>query len=139
MRAARHHNERRNTTRFRVRAGISLIAAAGALLTLAGCTAPARHPGFDSPDPVDRTLAAQRAVETNDQTAIPHLITMLASSDPAVRMVAQRSLERLTGQSLGYDHAASELQRQAAIDRWVAWYESEAGPSAAGAPRASQP
>ena len=45
------------------------------------------------------------------------------------------TLERLTGQTLGYDYAAPEAERRAATDRWVEWWESsgESGrPSASG-------
>lgn len=76
---------------------------------------------------MERSLAAESAVAAGDLSAVPGLITMLASDDPAVRMIGQRSLERLTGLSHGYDHAGPELQRRAAIGRWVAWYESESG------------
>ncbi|VAX40019.1 hypothetical protein MNBD_PLANCTO03-1271, partial [hydrothermal vent metagenome] len=38
------------------------------------------------------------------------------------RMVAILALERLTGETLGYDHAAVEAQREDAVARWVEWY-----------------
>lgn len=119
---ARHHS--RKSVLF-----VLALASAGLVGWCAGCSSPARSADFDSPDPVDRSLAAERAVSAGDRSAVPELITMLGSSDPAVRMIAQRSLERLTGLSHGYDHAAPELQRRAAIGRWVAWYESESGVS----------
>lgn len=69
---------------------------------------------------------------TNDQSKIPELIAALDSDDSAVRLTAIRTLERLTGQTLGYDHAAAEAERRAATDRWVEWYEQWSAPVAGG-------
>lgn len=43
---------------------------------------------------------------------------MLASDDPAERLVAIGTLERLTGERLGYDPAGHPSARAAAIARW---------------------
>lgn len=77
--------------------------------------------GFDSPEPGARISAAVEAAETNDTDAIPDLIVLLDSDDPATRLVAIRSLERLTGETLGYDYAAPVSERDAAVGRWVEW------------------
>jgi len=77
--------------------------------------------GFDSPEPAARISAAVEAADAGDAGAIPDLIGLLDSDDPATRLVAIRSLERLTGQTLGYDHAAPEREREEAVDRWVEW------------------
>lgn len=69
--------------------------------------------------------AIRDAATKNDQAAVPALINRLDSDDPAERLLAQRALEKLTGQSCGYDHAASRQDRQAAVQRWVAWYQQE--------------
>ncbi len=84
-----------------------------------GCASPPG--GFSSPVPSKRMDAAIEAAANNDRTAIPHLILMLESDDPLVRMVAIGALERLTGEERGYDHAAPAWERQSAIDRWPAW------------------
>ena len=68
--------------------------------------------------------AAVAAAGAGDESAIPDLITMLDSDDPLVRMLAIRSLEHLTGEVRGYDHAAPEWQRSAAADRWAQWIQS---------------
>ncbi len=70
--------------------------------------------------------AAVDAAARNDRSAIPNIISLLDSDDPATRMVAIRSLERLTGQTLGYDHAAPESQRVQSIQRWVDWANQNA-------------
>ena len=96
---------------------------------LGACASPPK--GFDSPVPANRMQAAVDAAAEGDHTAVPDLIGLLDSDDSLVRMVAIRSLERLTGQTLGYDHAAPEWRRDEAIERWVAWAlaQAEAGSS----------
>lgn len=56
-----------------------------------------------------------------DESAIPDLIRMLESTDPGARLLAIRSLERLTGQTLGYDYAAPLWERSRAVERWRTW------------------
>jgi HEAT repeat protein len=82
--------------------------------------------GFDSPEPAARIEAAVEAADRGDRGAIPDLIALLESDDPATRLVAIRSLERLTGETLGYDHAAGEYEREEAVERWVEWHEQTA-------------
>ncbi|MCH9057864.1 MAG: hypothetical protein IIB55_04460 [Planctomycetes bacterium] len=94
---------------------------------MSGCASPPK--GFDSPVPANRMDAAVDAAAEGDRSAIPDLIGLLDSDDSLVRMVAIRSLERLTGQTLGYDHAAPEWRRDEAVERWVAWALAEAGSS----------
>lgn len=91
---------------------------------MGGCTPIPK--GFDSPEPAARIEAAVEAARTGDTGAIPDLIGLLDSDDPATRLVAIRSLERLTGETLGYDHAAAEPEREAAIGRWVEWERARA-------------
>ena len=81
------------------------------------------------------------AAREGDLSAIPDLIGLLDSDDSLVRMVAIRSLERLTGQTLGYDHAVSEWRRDEAVERWVAWAsaQSEAGASRSPDAAAAEP
>lgn len=46
---------------------------------------------------------------------------MLESDDPATRLLAIITLERLTGERFGYEHGASEVEREKAIDSWEAY------------------
>ena len=56
------------------------------------------------------------------------LVEQLSSNDPAARLLAIRSLERLTGETFGYEHAGPEWARREAIGRWVSYVEGlEAG------------
>jgi hypothetical protein len=90
-------------------------------VSLGGCFHFDAPDTFDSVDPAGRMHAAGRAAATGDTTAEPELVEMLASDDPAERLVAIGTLERLTGERLGYDPAAGPALRRAAIERWRAW------------------
>lgn len=93
-----------------------------ACVLLCGCLSdPSSNVGFDEPDPQARIRAARLAAEGDDRAAIPELIRMLGSDDPAERLTAIGSLEHLTGQTLGYRHYDLEPIRAEAIDRWVDW------------------
>ncbi len=92
---------------------------------LAACSLPEREVGFHSRDPAVRVQALREAIANNDRAAIPHLIAMLDSEDPALRMFAQHGLERMTGQRFGYDHASPPAQRGPAVDAWVAWWQAQ--------------
>ncbi len=100
---------------------------------IAGC-GPTIRPSFDSAEPAARNQALVRAAATNDQNAVPDLVRMLESDDPATRLLAIDALERLTGQRLGYDPADSERKREEAVVRWRAFandYRPRGGAGAA--------
>lgn len=90
------------------------------MLLLPGCI-PTIPQGFDSPDPTSRMLAITEAGVSQDRTAVPALIEQLESNDPGARLLAIRSLERITGTTLGYDHSGSIWSRAAAVRRWRDW------------------
>lgn len=93
----------------------------------AGCSGPSIRPGFDSIDPQERTAALLEAAREGDRSAVPELIVMLESSDPAERMLADEALRRLTGQDFGYRHFDPERKRSAAADAWRQWWRSQPG------------
>lgn len=106
----------------------------GGVAGVVGCTKPIPR-GYDSHDPTGRIEAMLDTAARGDRSQIPDLIGELDSDDSAVRFTAIHTLERLTGQTLGYDYAAPEAERRAATDRWVEWWESSgerAGPRASG-------
>ncbi len=70
-------------------------------------------------------MAAAQTIRDGDQSHVRDLIIMLDSSDPAVRMIAIGGLERLTGETFGYDYAATAPKRLIAIDRWVHWEKGD--------------
>lgn len=69
--------------------------------------------------------AITAAADSRNRQAIPGLISSLDSDDPAVRLAAIRALERVTGQTLGYDHAAPPWRRAAMVDEWERWYRAQ--------------
>lgn len=106
----------------------AMPAACLGLLLLGGCGSTIR-PDFESPDPAARNAAIVDAAARNDRSAVPHLVRMLESDDPATRSLAISALERLTGQTHGYEAWDTRLRREEAIARW----RREIGPHA-GAP-----
>lgn len=87
--------------------------------TLCGC---AGEVSFDSPDSAARLRAIQKAAAEDDRSSIPKLIEMLDSDDSAVRLLSIRTLESMTGQTLGYDPIAPSYERTPAVNRWQEWY-----------------
>ncbi len=90
----------------------------------ASCADPDKAVGFEDKDPAARLRAVRQAAQTEDRSAIRPLITRLDSDDPAERLLAIRTLERMTGETMGYDHAAPRHERDAAVRRWVEWYRA---------------
>ncbi len=83
--------------------------------------------GFDSPEPAVRMDAIVDAARREDRTAVPRIVPFLLSDDPATRLLAIRTLERLTGQTLGYDYAAPEAERGEGAERWRRYVEEQGG------------
>lgn len=83
--------------------------------------------GFDAPSETRRQDAIIQAAANNDRSpaTMRGLIQQLDSPDPATRMLAIRTLERLTGQTLGYDHGQPPWKREQAVQAWVDWYHAE--------------
>ncbi len=104
---------------------------AGLLLCQSGCTAP-RSVGFDDRTPSGRLRAISAEAEAarapayqRDPQTLRQLVISLGSDDPAERMLASATLERITGETHGYMAYASLAQRQEAIDRWIDWLRAE--------------
>lgn len=93
----------------------------GAIAILLTACGPTVRPSFDSPEPAARNQAAVQAAERRDRSAVPHLVRMLDSDDPATRLVAGAALKRITGETLGYDPVGPESERREAIARWEAY------------------
>ncbi|MEQ9617443.1 MAG: HEAT repeat domain-containing protein [Phycisphaerales bacterium] len=98
-----------------------------ASLACAGCSLPPSETSFDSRDPKARSMAAIEAAASGDDRAVPGLISLLDSRDPGLRLIAAEALERITGETMGYDATAPILEREAAIDRWVDWWRTRRG------------
>ncbi len=90
-------------------------------IAIAGCSAPREARVLDNPDVSGKIPAIKIAVERQDMAATRQLITDLDSDDPAVRFYAIEGLQRLTGETLGYDYFADDEQRKPALSRWNEW------------------
>lgn len=102
----------------------------GGVLACAGGGCVPIPEGFDSPEPAARLKAAAVAAGERDQEAIPHLLEMLRSEDPAARLVAARSLERVLGREIAFDPSGPEAERSAqawALERSYAAGELDPG------------
>jgi hypothetical protein len=73
--------------------------------------------GFDSPVPGARIDASVRAANERDAEAIPDLIALLDSEDPATRLIADNALEWILGRETGFDHAGTWAERRAEVER----------------------
>ncbi len=94
--------------------GSSRIAAICLVVVLTACEFP-RKTDSGSPYVRARGVTAERP----DDEATVHLLTaMLEDEDPAVRMLAIRRLEQLTGETHGFEYYAPEAERAAAVERW---------------------
>jgi len=85
---------------------------------VSGCISPPQT-GFDSPAPSKRIDAIVDASALEDNESLLKLVEKLRSPVPSERMLAIRSLEIRTGNTLGYDHAAPQWQRIEAFLRWI--------------------
>jgi hypothetical protein len=93
--------------------------AAVLLLTLSSGCAVGRGPArFTSDDPVVKVPAITRAGEQKRKADLPKLVECLDDNDPAVRMFAIRSLQDLTGETLGYHYYDDDIARRPAVRRW---------------------
>jgi hypothetical protein len=88
---------------------------------VAGCAQPEVAADLESDVPQERIMGLAEAARRNDPDAADDYVVMLESSDPAVRMFAIGALERLTGETKGYDYAAPESDRAPAVAAWTAW------------------
>lgn len=73
---------------------------------------------MQSPDPLKRAEGAVIVSATRDAKEVPALVSLLEDSDPGVRLYAIVSLQKLFGESFGYDYYAPADQREAAVARW---------------------
>lgn len=94
---------------------------------LAGCAGPEPmdKAGFKAENTTSRIYAIRRAGEERDYAAVPHLIDLLDSSDPAERMFSIKALERITGKRYGYSPYDAPVEREQAITRWVDAYRKQ--------------
>ena len=102
------------------------ILQAALLAPLVGC-GPGTIPSFHADNPAARNAAIVDAAATGDTSSVPQLVRMLESSEPSTRLLAIETLERLTGETLGYDYAAAPAERRAAVGRWREYVSEVSG------------
>ncbi|MBS0195585.1 MAG: HEAT repeat domain-containing protein [Planctomycetes bacterium] len=96
-------------------------------LVLPAACGPTIHPTFDSPEPAARNAAIVKAGADDNRAAIPDLIRMLESDDPATRLLAITALERMTGERNGFDYGAPPYERERGVQRWRDWLAKHPG------------
>jgi hypothetical protein len=121
------------------RLSITMCAAAQLTWMCCGCGPSATQGGFDSPNSAARLYAIEIAARNNDRRSIADLIQQLQSDDPAVRMLAIATLERITGETYGYRHFDEPDLRVQSIDRWVQAYRAGTIPQRAVATGTAEP
>jgi len=99
----------------------------GLSVVFLGCAAsnPPDKGGFKSENTSSRLYAIRKAGEERDFSAVPHLIELLDSSDPAERLLTIKALEKITGERLGYSPYQTSRERQESIQRWVQAYRKK--------------
>ena len=104
-------------------------------LAVFGCSS-REKPSLTANDPRAQNIWIAHAVDTEDWSAVPGLIELLDSSDPAERLVAIGALRSISRQDHGYRIADPPAIRGQAVDRWAAWWiarNSDANQSDGGA------
>jgi HEAT repeat protein len=109
----------------RVRA-LDIAPPVAAGMCLAAC-AQQVTPSYDSPEPGARNAAIVATAARGSKQDIPNLVRMLESDDPTTRVLAIRTLERLTGETFDYDPHAAPFERDAAVARWGAYASTTPG------------
>lgn len=97
---------------------------------------------FD-PNPSRRVAAVAMVSETREGQWIPRLVELLDDADPAVRALANQTLEGLTGRRTPYAAYAPADERRPHVEAWRAWLAEERarvnGPSQVAQPPVDSP
>ncbi|MEW6250824.1 MAG: hypothetical protein AB1716_09260 [Planctomycetota bacterium] len=89
------------------------------LALVAGCrSTPDYRVLMRSANPLDRVQGIQAAYAERDLPGVAQLVGLLDDEDAAVRMFAIMALQRLTGETFGYQYYAPPNSRSAAVERW---------------------
>ena len=96
------------------------------LIGAAGCGGPdwkrlSVYERLQHSDPAARLWAVVEVGRSKDAKAVGYLVDRLTDSEPEIRMFAITSLEKITGQTLGYRCYDPPPAREAAVARWRGW------------------
>lgn len=90
-------------------------------IVLVACNSTAqRRAELQSSPPLERAQAAVALAEAGDADAVDLLVNNLEHRDAAVRLYAILALERLTGETYGFEYYDPPAERSAAVSRWRA-------------------
>lgn len=96
------------------------------VLIAAGCSlGPRQFRDVNDPAPLVRARAAGLSEERPRAEYVPELIHRLSDPDAVVRLSAHEELRRRTGQDFGYRPWDDVTEREAAINQWRGWWESQ--------------
>lgn len=82
---------------------------------------PGLKPDFEAGFARQREMAIIEEVRKGHSADVRAIVRMLDASEPSTRMIAIDGLERLTGETFGYDAFGPQDERAAAIERWVVY------------------
>jgi hypothetical protein len=100
---------------------VSLTVSLGVICLTCGCAAPRAPRELTNPDLLGKIPAIKDSVDRRDMAAVRHMVKDLESDDPAVRFYAIQGLQRLTGETFGYQYYRDEDARRPALAEWQAW------------------
>jgi hypothetical protein len=106
---------------------------------VAGCGGPTPR-GLDDDDAAVRITTMREIARTGsldagagrkrvDDVTLGKLVGQLDDDDPAVRLYAIEALERLKGDTLGYQYFDDDADRAEALQRWEDWLAARLGRS----------
>ncbi len=96
-----------------------LASAALPLAMLGGCVSPDEYRAMmQSEVPKERAQGCKYAGSYGSRSDVPLLVDRLNDKDSAVRMWANQSLRKLTGEDFGYNVWGTESEKNQAIQRW---------------------
>lgn len=105
---------------LKLRTGTAFLSVAAAVC-IGGCSGVSGPRVVADPDPSIKIPAIKAVAETNDYSEVKQLVKDLESDDPAVRFYSITALEKLTGQTFGYQYFVDEEKRAPALGKWKAW------------------
>jgi len=111
-----------------------------ALCLAAGCGPSSGSSGtlyqrLQSEDPSVRISAIVQAADEKDRKAVPYLVERLSDAESDVRFFAYISLQKITGQTMGYRYYDPPQERAEAVQRWRQWLKDRGAPPAASQPK----
>lgn len=118
------------------------VLALAVVFCLVGCspqsTGPTLYQRLQDANPEVRVQAMMEAADRKDSKALPYIVENLGSDDGDVRLFAGMTLQKITGQTMGYNFYAPRAERDAAIGRWRQWLKGSRAESQPHADAATQ-